>query len=312
VSPDGIHWTHKEIFTVEHSDGMETAYYDTRRKKYVVYTRTWVVGKRSARWSGDPQTRTWMGEFHGAGRRAIGLMESDTFGNFDLSRTIIEPVPGEVSPTQVFYTSIHSTIPEAPEQHLMFATVWDTRDDTSTIEVWSSSDGLVWNRIPGPPVLETSAFGAWDGGCIFSFPSLFELPNGDFALPYKGYNLPHKYPRGHMTLAPGYALWPKGRIVAVEAQEIGEFATVGVIPPGRTLRINTLTKRAGSVRVEIANINDEVYSGRSFAECDLIQGDQYWKTVTWNGQSDLGFEEGDGVVIRFKLDRAKLFGLEFE
>jgi len=312
VSSDGIHWTHKELFTIEHSDGMETAWYDLHRKKYIVYTRTWVVGDRSDQWTGNPQTRTWPGEFHGSGRRAIGVMESDTFGNFDLSRTIIEPVPSEVSPSEVFYTSIHSTIPDAPEQHLMFVTVWDTRDDTCKIEVWSSRDGLGWARIPGPPILETANFGEWDGGSIFSFPSLIELPNGDFALPYKGYNLPHKYPRGHMTVAPGYAIWPKGRIVAVEADEIGEFSTVGIIPPGRNLRINALTKRAGGVRVEVANINDEAFPGRSFDDCDPIQGDQFWSSVTWNGQSDLGYEEGDGVVIRFKLDRAQVFGIEFE
>ncbi len=313
VSPDGIHWKHlDELFTVEHSDGMETGYYDKHLKKYVIYTRTWMVGNRSPRWSGDPQTMTWMGENHGSGRRVIGRMESDFFGGFPVSEPTIVPVPGETSPSEVFYTSIYTTIPGAPDHHLMFPTIWDTRDDTSSIGLWTSHDGKLWNRIPGPPILETAEFGQWDGGCIFSFPNLIELPNGDFALPYKGYNLPHKYPRGTMTLSSGYAVWPKGRIVALEAEDIGGFATVGIIPPGRTLRINALTKRAGGIRVEIAKIDDSVIAGRSFEECDIVQGDQFWKTVTWNGESDLGYEDGEGVVIRFSMDRAKLFGIEFQ
>jgi hypothetical protein len=312
ISPDGVHWKHLGIFTVEHSDGMETGYYDLNLKKYVVYTRNWLVGTRSEDWTGDRHINTWMGELHGSGRRAIGRMESEVFGNFPLSEPVIVPVPGETSPSDVFYTSIHTTVPEAAGHHLMFPTIWDTRDDTSSIGLWTSHDGIHWNRLPGPPILETSNFGEWDGGCIFSFPDLIELPNGDFALPYKGYNLPHKYPRGTMELRAGYALWPKGRIVAVEAEEVGGFTTVGILPPGRTLKINAVSKRAGGIRVEIASIFDETVPGRSFADCDILQGDQFWSTVTWKGETDLGFEDGAGVVVRFKMDRAKLFGIEFE
>ncbi len=312
VSPDGLHWRNlAEPFTIEHSDGMETGYYDGFLKKYVIYTRTWLVGPRSERWSGDRRSRTWVGEFHGPGRRVIGRMESPTFGDFPVSTPVIVPVPGETRPSESFYTSIHTTMPGAPATHLMFPTVWDTWDDTSTLGVWSSHDGILWDRIPGPPVLETAAFGEWDGGCVFSFPSLLELPNGDFALPYKGYNLPHKYPRGTMELHSGYAVWPKGRIVAVEAEENGEFSTVAILPPGRTLRINALTKRAGGIRVELARMNDEVVPGRSFEESDPVQGDAFWQPVTWKGEDSLNTPEGEGLVIRFRMERAQLFGIEF-
>jgi hypothetical protein len=328
VSPDGIHWKERpEPFTAEYSDGMETGYYDHQLKKYVLYVRTYFVGNRSPRWSGDPQARTWAGELYGSGRRAIGRMESDNFNNFSVSEPVIVPQPGEVRPSEHFYTSIYTTIPGAPEHHLMFPAIWDTRDDVSSIGLWSSHDGKVWNRVPGPPLLETAPFGEWDGGNLFTFPNLIELPNGDFALPYRGDNLPHKYPRGYRERYSGYAVWPKGRIVAVEAKETAEFSVVGIIPPGRTLRINALTQRAGGIRVEIfrkkaamipgyifeeMHTIDEIIPGRTFENCDIIQGDQLWKTVTWKGEADLGFEEGEGIVISFKMDRAKIFGIDFE
>lgn len=324
VSPDGLHWKPlPEPFTVEHSDGVEVAYYDVHLKKYVVYTRNWLVGQRSARWTGNPQIRTWLAEECGSGRRAIGRMESDTYGNFPLSENVIVPAPADVSPSEVFYTSIWSTPPGAPGQHLMFPAIWDTRDDTCSIGLWASHDGKLWDRVPGPRLLETAAFGEWDGGCIFSAPYLLELPNGDFVLPYKGYNLPHKFPRGTMEVHAGYVLWPKGRFVAVEAKDIGEFATVAVLPPGRTLRVNTLTKRAGGIQVEVVRLVDqpkirpyqpfeEVISGRSFADCDVVRGDHVWTTVTWHGESDLGHTDGEGVILRFHMDRAQLFGIEFK
>jgi hypothetical protein len=313
TSPDGIHWTVlPEPFTVEHSDGMETGYYDPDLKKYVIYTRTWTVGPRAPNWTGPLEQRTWLGEFHGSGRRVIGRMESSTFSDFPLSEPCIIQVPGETSPSEEFYTSIHSTMPGAPEIRLMFPTIWDTRIDATSIGVWSSHDGKLWDRIPGPAALKTAAFGQWDGGCIFSFPNLFELPNGDFALPYKGYNLPHKYPRGDMELYAGYARWPKGRIVAVEAEDVGEFSTVAILPPGKKLKINALTQRAGGIRVELAGIDDQALPGRAFADCDIVQGDQFWRTVTWKGKAELGQKDGEGVVIRFHMDRAQLFGIEFE
>ncbi|HNT87218.1 MAG TPA: hypothetical protein PKL84_05075 [Candidatus Hydrogenedentes bacterium] len=324
VSPDGLHWKPlPEPFTVEHSDGVEVAYYDRRLKKYVVYTRNWLVGDRSPRWNGDPQIRTWLGEECGSGRRAIGRMESDTYGDFPLSENVIVPTPADVSPSEVFYTSIWSPPPGAPDHHLMFPAIWDTRDDSSSIGLWSSHDGKLWARVPGPRLLETTAFGQWDGGCIFSTPYLIELPNGDFALPYKGYNLPHKYPRGTMEVHSGYAVWPKGRIVAVEARDIGDFATVAILPPARTLRINAVTKRAGGVSVEVVRLVDqpkvrsyqpyeEIIPDRSFADCDVARGDLFWAPVSWRGTTDLGHYEGEGVILRFRLDRARLFGLEFK
>jgi hypothetical protein len=59
-------------------------------------------------------------------------------------------------------------------------------------------------------------------------------------------------------------------------------------------------------------MDDEVVPGRSFADCEIVQGDAFWQTVTWGGESDLKTPEGEGLVIRFHMDRAQLFGIEFE
>ena len=46
-------------------------------------------------------------------------------------------------------------------------------------------------------------------------------------------------------------------------------------------------------------------------DCRPIIGDQHRTIVTWSGEADLGHREGAPVVLRFQLDKAKLFGLEF-
>jgi hypothetical protein len=138
-----------------------------------------------------------------------------------------------------------------------------------------------------------------------------ELPNGDWVLPYTGYTFPHKYPRGQLSYALGYALWPQGRLVAVEATERGEFATVGLLPPGRTLHLNCLTQRVGWIKVEVANIQGNPLPGRSFAEATPITGDQPAALVTWNGHTDLGNPPDAPIILRFQMEKARLFSLDF-
>jgi len=100
--------------------------------------------------------------------------------------------------------------------------------------------------------------------------------------------------------------------VALEAAERGEFATVALIPPGRKLRINALTQRAGFVTVEVADMKGTPIAGRSFAESVPITGDHFWTTVAWRGVEDLGYPDNTAIMLRFRMEQARIFGLRFE
>jgi hypothetical protein len=307
VSPDGLRWTMlDEPLVVEHSDTQIVGCFDERLQKYVIYTRNWMVGRKSSR-----AREGWGRDWWSVGRRSIGRTESSTFGRFPLSRLVLVP-PMDWSPSDVLYTNGKTVIPGAPDHHVMFPTVWHTVDDTTSVVMAASHDNAVWSFVPGGELFTTPAFGEWDGGCVFARPNLIELPDGSFALPYTGYNVPHKYPRGQIKYQTGYMAWPKGRLVALEAEQRGEFATVAIMPPGQKLLVNTLTQRAGRILVEVADLGGRPLAGRSFADADPIQGDQFREPVTWKGEVDLGQFDGQPVILRFRMDRAKLFGLEFE
>ncbi len=305
VSADGLHWTQiREPLVVEVTDTNLTAYYDTRLGKYVAYTRTWSSGIRS----GDVAMR---GKTWSTGRRSIGRSETSNYREFPLHETILEPGP-ELLPTDTLYTNGKTTVPGAPDHHLLFPTIWHTANDSTSVTLASSHDGRIWHYLPGAPVFATGPFGAFDGGCIFAHPQLTELGDGRWVLPYSAYNVPHKYPRKLWKFAPGYAVWPKGRLVALEAAATGEFGTIGLIPPGRKLRINALTKRAGFVMVEVADIKGKPLEGRSFAEAERITGDHFWTPLSWRGEQDLRHPEGAAIILRFRMDQARIFGLQFE
>ncbi len=308
VSPDGARWqTLPEPLCLEHSDTQIVAYRDTRLGKYVIYTRSYMIGPRSPRAQGE-NIVWWGGDAGGPGRRSIGRTESADFAAFPVSDVIVVPGP-DLRADDTLYTNCRTTIPRAPDHHLLFPAVWHTYDDTTTIVLASSHDGRVWQFVPGSSALDTAPFGEWDGGCVFAQPDLVELPNGDFALPYTGYDVPHKYPRGQFHYAPGLAVWPKGRIVALEAGQKGEFATVGIIPPRPRLLVNAVTRRAGSLLIEAADMGGKPLPGRAFADAVPIVGDRFRHAVTWKNGDTLPTDAG--VILRFRMDQVKLYGLDF-
>jgi hypothetical protein len=287
---------------VEYCDTWNTGYFDRALGEYVVYTRQWSIGPRSDRLPPDIRN-SWTG----VGRRAIGRTVSRDFRQFAPSELILEPTP-DMLPSEQLYTNCHTTIPGAPDQHLMFPSIWNgSVDDTTRIALASSHDGKVWHWVPGGDLLRTQPFGRWDGGCIWATPELIELPDGDWALPYLAHSLPHKYPRGQQVGRMGYAVWPRGRLVALAGDELGGFTMIPFLAPGKTLKINAVTSRTGWIKVEVVGAQ-----GRSLADCVPVVGDQHWARVRWNGGDDLGPGPQRAVTLRIEVKQAKLYGLEFD
>jgi hypothetical protein len=80
-----------------------------------------------------------------------------------------------MKPSELLYTNCYTTIPGAPDHHLMFPTVWDTDSDSTHLEMAAGHDGRLWNWVPGGRLMETAEFGRFDGGSVFWHPNLIEL-----------------------------------------------------------------------------------------------------------------------------------------
>ena len=304
ISEDGIHWEFIESpLVITHTDTHPTCYYDTQLKKYVAYFRDFATGPQAVT---EILPKRW-----GGWTRSVGRSESDSFLHFPLPDVVLVPDMSH-NPNEVLYTNCRTTIPGAPDHHLMFPSVWDTGADCTHVIAASSYDGKYWQNMPGGSVLDTAEYGQWDGGYVFAYPDLIELPNGDFALPYTGLDVPHKYPRDLCTRNVGYALWPKGRLAGIASDEIGEFTTVAIIPSGNKIFINAITKRAGYIKIEACDINGNPLHGRSFEDSVQIFGDCYKKQVLWKEYDNIGVAAGQPVVLRFKMNRAEIYGLDFE
>jgi len=316
VSADGIHWkVLEEPLMLHHADTANVCYYDEDLKKYVAYIRTWQVNERVRR--GEPdESANWIG----AGRRSIGRAVSSDFRHFTPPEIVVTTGADE-KPSHVWYNSCKTTLPGCSDNHVMFPWRWETERDGGDIWLWSSADGRAWSKVPGPAALATGAPGENDGGYLFCSGNLQEFPDETWGLCYSGNPIPHKYP-GRVTelrkgLFPGLngvsgmAKWPKGRLVALECEEEGEFATVAVMPPGDRIRLNAVIPPTGYIKVavRIQGKSDDIPL-RSFEQTDSMVGDSLAFPVRWNGEDSLACK-GKPVRLRFQMRQAELYGIEF-
>lgn len=315
VSPDGLHWTSlPEPLMVQHADTMNTCYYDAERKLHVAYVRAWQVnGKAPGTESANPDN--WIG----VGRRSIGRAVSKDFRHFSKPEIVVS-TGADMAPSHLYYTNGKTTLPGIPDNHVMFPWVWELESDGGSSWLLSSSDGWFWSRVPGGPVVETGEPGSSDGGYVVCSGNLLEYPGDKWCIAYGGNPIPHKYPgrdfEKRKGLFPGVkgvgglATWPKGRLVALQCDEEGEFATVAVVPKGSRIRLNASVKPSGYIKTTVSVFGKGDVEGRSFDDADRLVGDGLALPVTWRGEDDLK-HGGEPLSLRFRLRQAKLYSVEF-
>lgn len=298
VSPDGIHWkVLPEILMILRSDAQNIVYYDTVRERYVWYLKT-----------------EWY-----AGRRCIGRAETADFRRWPLPEMILFPGP-DLHPSDDWYTNSKTIYPGTDAHHLMFPALYHHLTDDAEVRLFTSSDGVSWSAVPGGAVISQGEPGAWDTGFLTAGIDLVPLPGDQVGIPFGASYYPHKYPRTKETVSRqrgAYALWPKERLVALEAQESGSFTTLPLVFTGRKLRLNVQTSMAGEVLVEATATRPrgggggDPLPGRSFADCVPIVGDSLDHIVTWKGGQDLAPMGAQPITLRFRMRAAKLFAFEF-
>ncbi len=286
VSSDGQQWKAlPEPLLINKGDTDNTVYFDPWLGKYVLYTRLF--------WTQ---------------RRMVARAESEDFRHWTPVEPIIRPQMDDPFSYDV-YTNAYTPYPGLPEYHLMFPILYRRLTQTSEAHLYSSIDGIRWDRVPGGPVLESGRPGSLDGGFLVAGRQLVPLGKDKVAIPYTVFAFPHKYPRwpGVMTATmSGWATWPRGRLCGLRADQDGRFATFRVQVTGSSLRINAKVDEGGKMRVGLRGVD-----GRSVDDCDPITGDHFEHTVTWKGDSRLRIEQGQSVNLRFRMQAAELYEFEW-
>ena len=89
------------------------------------------------------------------------------------------------------------------------------------------------------------------------------------------------------------------------------FRNLWIVFEGKELVMNFSTSAAGSVRVEIQNIDGKPIEGFTLDDCPEIFGDRIEQVVKWKGGSDVSKLVGKPIRIRFVLKDADLYSIRF-
>ena len=92
----------------------------------------------------------------------------------------------------------------------------------------------------------------------------------------------------------------------------GEMVTRPLIFSGKKLALNYRTSAAGSLRVEIQDIDGTPIPGRALDDCSEIIGDQIERVVSWKQGTDVADLAGRPVRVRFELRDADLYSFQFQ
>lgn len=289
VSPDGLCWTPlPNVLVLQGSDTANVCEYDPRLGRYVAYCRTWVMH-----------------------RRAIARMETEDFRHFSVSQPLFWPNAAS-APCETWYANAKSLMPGTSDYHVMFPMRWKQTDDRFDFFCATSPDNMTWGFVPGGPVVEPGERArAWNAGGVNPNRGLVDLPDGSLAMMVGGTEVPHKHPRTPPLGAAAWAIWPRGRLVALCADNQGAFALWPLKVSGRTMHVNYDAGPSGNITIEASGPEGEVLPGRGFDECDRLTGDETDRVVTWQGDCDLGHPADAPVTLRFRLQAARLFSVSF-
>jgi hypothetical protein len=99
--------------------------------------------------------------------------------------------------------------------------------------------------------------------------------------------------------------------VSVHAPAQAELLTKPLQFAGKTLELNCCAT-GGNLRVEMQDAGGQPLANFALSDCLPITGDDIACTVKWKSGSDLSSLAGKPVRLRFVLDHADLYALQFQ
>ena len=306
TSADGLRWNKLDepLIVGYHSDTHNVFKYDEVRGKYIGYFRGW-----------DPPGTT-------VGRRTIAYAETEDFTKWPTPKSIVWPDSHD-GPHADIYTNSYAAWPDG-NAHLTFPCMYERERDILEMHLFTSRDGLRWDRISRDPIIPQGPPGSGLSSGVWAGAGLVSINRGEWSMPISPQalthnmslfsksqdNLPH---RGFVCLA----TWREDGFTSIEAKSQGGFSTSPFTFSGSRLKLNSWSHYGGQIKVELVEAPDgpklveaPPVPGRSFAECDVVTGDNLSHTVTWNGDPDLSAWASKPVRLRFKLLRSRLHAMQ--
>ncbi len=310
VSPDGIHWTpipDPLVIADEQDPQLDThpsAFWDSFRKKYVLYHRGWYPDHEITGWATD----------EGASKkriRAIRFCTSDDFLHWSEWQYIdINEKPWTehlyTNSAQIYYRApVYLMFPKRFMPQRKFFPDWPVKG-LSDVLFLASRDGVHFpKRFPQAFLRPGLDSNNWHDRTVYIARDVVPTAPGEMSL-YILQN--YRTPNVHIRR---FTLREDGFVSVNNACPAGTLLTKPFAFSGSELEINYSTSAAGHIKIELLHADGTAVPGFEMDHCKIIFGDQISRLVKWEDHPDLAALQNRPVRLRFELLDADLFSFKF-
>ena len=304
VSPDGVRWTKlrdEPVFRDGVFDSQNVAFWSESEQRYVCYFRVWSDGGFK-------------------GYRSVGKTTSTDFVNWT------EPQEMTYGGTTREHLYTNQTHPYFRSPHLYIAIaarfmpgrrIMSPEDfeklggeaaysgDVSDTVFMTSRGGYTYDRTFMEGFVRPG-LGLSNWSSRTNYPALGVVQTGEDEMSFyvqRNYGQTSAYLQRMAMRLDGF--------VSVHAgYDGGEMVTKPLRFDGDELVVNVATSAAGSVWVELQDVDGNALPGYALEDCDEIVGDTTSRTVTWKRNATLPDAPQEGLRLRFRMKDADLFSMQ--
>ena len=298
TSADGIHWRkvrEEPIITDGAFDSQNVVFWDSQRVRYVAIYRDFRHGIRTIKYATSKDFLKWT---------------PGQWAEF-----------GDGTPSTQLYTNATVPYPRAPHIYLAFPKrfiPWRTpahlevdRPGLSDAVFMSSRDGVHWNLFPEAFIWPGSDARNWIHRCNMVARGLLFSSDNEISFYVSRH---YTYPSAHLERM---VIRIDGFVSIHGDERGGELVTKPLLFLGDNLYLNYATSAAGSLRVQIEDLNGNAIPGYSFEESPVMYGDFVEKRVVWKrpgNDPDKPLARLQDLPLRFHflLREADLYSMQFK
>ena len=277
ASPDCMHWKPLSqgpaiTLTEFGFDSQNVSFWSPIENQFVCYFRSWQNGLRSISRSTSPDFVAWS--------KPVALSPN---------------LPGEH-----LYTSQTHPYFRAPHLYVALPTRFHPgRGDSTDILLMTARGNAPYDRTFREAFIRPGLDPArW--GNRSNYAALHVVPTS-----------PTEMSIYHVGSGDRYVLRTDGFASVHAGADVGELVTRPLRFTGKELVINYSTSAGGSVRVEVQDESSKPIPGFTLADSRNLVGDAIEQPVIWKKGSDLSSLVGQAVCLRFVIQEADLFALQF-
>ena len=320
ASPDGLRWRvlfEEPVLTGGRFDSLNVAFWDAPRGEYRVYCRGYRDGLRDVRTATSPDFRRWSDwEWLDHGDAPAEQLYTNAVQPYARAPHLLIGLPMRY--VERDWSPSMRALPE-PEHRELRASAERRFGTTLTDALLMTSRDRVRFRRWGEAFLRPGPQrpGTWNYGHLGAAAGLIVTPPpvagaADELSLYVlegGWTGTSDRLRRYALRIDGFASVHAG--AAERGEPAGEMRTKPLTFEGAELALNFATSAAGSVTAAIHDERGRPIPGFGLDDCDPLFGDDLARPVTWRGRSDVSALAGRPVRLRFVLNDADLYALQF-